>query len=411
MSTVEVTAQRVWQFGTYLNSEVWGDFHTTIRGQAVNEGCNKSGFTGLIEPLQGSMDMLHGWSDDLMDIAVKRLHGVSGGLISTAYSYVGIDDESKERINDVPDNHRPSEPASDGAGVTFTTEGSPFTNPTAVTAASISADGPSITDSMDAKMRGSAAADAVNWIVGTFSEHLGMGGQDLRQLVVEPLAGDYNRVRANGVAWADVGTMLNTVLTNLGHNAAVLVTSDWTGDAAQAFLGHVDVVWAGGLYVASKCAGWMQQGFDTLADVILKIATTCARILDQLIEKIVDVAKRFVPAVGQIIMVIEWASSGFEDFPAWEDIKEIARIIDSIQNLHKTVTEAVTIAENYVKGFEQAVSVVRSIPQIDSIEDAASAANQFRDGAEQMQKARTDFDANATKFQSQLDDLAGKAPK
>lgn len=411
MSTVEVTAQRVWQFGTYLNSEVWGDFHSTIRGQAVNEGCNKSGFTGLIEPLQGSMDMLHGWSDDLMDIAVERLHGVSDGLISTAYSYVGIDDDNQGRIEDVPDNHRPSEPASDGSGITFTTEGSPFTNPTAVTAKSIPVGKESITDAMDSKMRGSVAADAVNWIVGTFNKELGLGDKDLRQLVIEPLAGDYNRIRANGEAWADVGTMLDTVLKNLGQNAKVLVTSDWTGDAAQAFLGHVDVVWAGGLYVASKCAGWMKEGFDTLADVVLKIATKCARILDQLIEKIVDVAKRFIPAVGQVIMLIDWVSSGFEDFPAWEDIKEIARIIDSIQNLHKTVTEAVTIAENYVKGFEQAVSVVRSIPQIDSIEDAASAANQFRDGAEQMQKARADFDANATKFRSQLDDLAGKAPK
>lgn len=37
---VRVTAQRLWQFGTYLNSEVWADFHQTLRDQAQQEGCN-----------------------------------------------------------------------------------------------------------------------------------------------------------------------------------------------------------------------------------------------------------------------------------------------------------------------------------------------------------------------------------
>ncbi len=124
---------------------------------------------------------------------------MSNGLISSAYSYAGMD------------THRPQ----------------------------------TITEAMEGKTRGS----------------------------IEPLTGNFNRIKANGAAWSDVGGMLNTILTNLGDNAKKLVMSDWTGEAAQAFLEHVDVVWAGGLYVASKCA----------------------EIFDRLIKKIVDVGKRLIP--------------------------------------------------------------------------------------------------------------------
>jgi hypothetical protein len=119
-------------------------------------------------------------------------------------------------------------------------------------------------------------ADAINWIVRNFSEHLGLGDKDLRQLVIEPLSGDYNRIRANGDAWGDVGGMLNTILANLSMNAKDLVISDWTGEAAQAFLEHIDAIWAGGLYVAGNGAEFLKKGFDKLADIVLKIATKCA---------------------------------------------------------------------------------------------------------------------------------------
>lgn len=409
MSAVEVTAQRVWQFGTYLNSEVWGDFQT-VRDQAGRQGCNKDGFTGLISPLQGTMDTLHGWSDELVNTAVDRLHGVSGGLISTAYSYVGIDEHNRDRVNDAPDNKCPRD-TEPGTGITFTTEGSPFRNPTEVVAKSISVGTTTITERMDNKTKGGWAPDAINWIVQTFSEQLGLGGKDLRQMVIEPLSGDYNRIRANGAAWGDVGTMLNTILTNLGQNAKLLVTSDWTGEAAQAFLEHIDAIWAGGLYVASKCAGWLQKGFDKLADLVLKIATKCAQIFDRLIDKIVDVARRFIPGVGQVIMAIEWIASGFKDFPAWDDIWEIKRLIDEITQLQQTISNLMTAAQNYIKGFEQAVAAVRSIPQIDSVEGAAATAGQFRQGADKMRQARADFDKNAGKFQTQLDSMSAHEPK
>jgi hypothetical protein len=412
MGTVEVTAERVWQCGTYLNSEVWGDFNGAIRDQAGLQGCNKDGFTGLISPLQGTMDTVHGWADDLVDTAIDRLHGVSGGLISTAYSYVGIDEHNRDRINDAPDNKRPHDSEPDaGSGVEFSTAGSPFRNKTEVAPTEIIPGEESITESMEGKTRGSVEADAINWVVRNFSKALGLGDRDLRQIVIEPLSGDYNRVRANGEAWTDVGKMLDAILINLGDNAKRLVTSDWTGDAASAFLDHVDVIWAGGLYVASKCAGWLGQGYDRLAHIVLRIARKCARIFDDLIDKIVDVGKRFVPVVGQIAMVVEWVVSGFEDFPFWDDIWDIKRMIEDILTLQETIKDLVTATQNYVNGFEQAVAAMKSIPQIDSVDGAAAAAKEFREGREKMRQARADFDKNAGKFQDQLEDMSAKEPK
>jgi hypothetical protein len=281
------------------------------------------------------MDTLHGWSDQMLDTAVHRLHGVSGGLMDTAYSYVGIDQNNRDRMNDVPDNHRPDD-AGGGTGITFSSEGSPFSNPTAVTPAEISADGPSITESMDSKMRGSVEADAINWVVRNFSEALGLGG------------------------WSPA-----------------------TGPARP------------------RRRSWS----------ILKIATKCAQIFDRLIGKVIDVGKRFVPVVGQIAMLVEWIASGFEDFPFWDDIHAVADMIQEIITLQETVSSLMADAQAYVAGFEQAVAAVQAIPQIDSVEGAATTAGQFREGAEQMKQARASFDQNAGKFQQQLDNMAGKAPK
>lgn len=410
MATVEVTAQRLWQFGTYLNGEVFNDFHKVARDQAGLQGCNKDGLTGLTSPLHGTMDWLHGQSDKLLDTAVDRVHGVSNGLISSAYSYAGMDTHSRDRFDDTPDNHRPRDTGG-APGPVFSDEGSPFHNPNPVVAKSIEVKQQTITESMEGKARGSKQAEAVNWIVRNFSEQLGLGGKDLRQLVIEPLTGNFNRIRANGEAWADVGGMLNTILTNFGDNAKKLVLSDWTGEAAQAFLEHVDVVWAGGLYVASKCAEWLQNGFDTLAELVEKIAVKCAQIFDRLVDKIVDLGMRFIPGLGQIIMAIEWIASGFQDFPAWSDIEEVARIVAEITQLHQTVKNLVDAAQKYIAGFEQALNAVESIPQIGSIDDAKAAAGEFRKGAEQMKQARTDFDKNAGSMQKQLDDMSAQAPK
>jgi hypothetical protein len=131
MAGVEVAAQQLWQFGTYLNGEVWNDFHRTVRDQAGLQGCNTEGFIGLISPLAGAVGELHGWSDHMRDVAIDRLHGVSRGLISTAYSYAGMDQRGRDNMEDVPDNKR--RPSPSGPGIAFG-GGHHYHNPTPVTA-------------------------------------------------------------------------------------------------------------------------------------------------------------------------------------------------------------------------------------------------------------------------------------
>ena len=59
MATVEVTAQRLWQFGTYLNGEVFNDFHKVARDQAGLQGCNKDGLTGLTDRKSTRLNSSH----------------------------------------------------------------------------------------------------------------------------------------------------------------------------------------------------------------------------------------------------------------------------------------------------------------------------------------------------------------
>lgn len=158
------------------------------------------------------METLSGFSGKLVDTSLVRLHGVSSGSISTAYSYAGMDDGNEDRFDD------PGQQASEagrprhrqGDHLQHRRQPVPQSNPGGSRADLVT--GPSVTEIMEGHTRWEA--DAINWVVHNFSEQLGLGGQDLRQLVIEPLAGDFNRIRANGAAWADVGT---TMLATIPH--------------------------------------------------------------------------------------------------------------------------------------------------------------------------------------------------
>lgn len=86
-------------------------------------------------------------------------------------------------------------------------------------------------------------------------------------------------------------------------------------------------------------------------------------------------------------------------------------MIGEIKRLQETISNLVTAAENYVRGFEQAVHAVESIPQIGSIDDAKAIAGEFRKGAEQMRQAKESFDKNAGGLQKQLDDMSAQEPR
>lgn len=284
-----------------------------------------------------------------------------------------------------------------------------FVNPTPVTALKIEPEPSDVNDVL--KDKGRYAGDAVDWVVSTFCDLLGFGDQGLYDRLVLPISGDFNRIKANGKAWGDVGVMLAIVQQNMRQNATSLVTSDWSGNAAKAFFGHIDVVLIGGLYVAEKCCSWMQKGFEKLADLSIKIARKCAALLDDILTRIGKLAAKGIPIIGTIWTVVEWVASGFDRTPYLADAQEIVKLVQQVIALHETLTEVVAGIQKYYDAFQAAVDAVKKIPEIKDTDDAAQVAKDFNGSREEMKKARADVDKNAGGMQKQLDDLSAQVDK
>lgn len=284
-----------------------------------------------------------------------------------------------------------------------------FHNPTPVTALKITPEPSDINAIL--KDTGRYAGDAVDWVVSTFGDLLGFGDQGLYDRLVLPIAGDFNRIKANGQAWGDVGVMLSLVQQNLRTEATSLVTSDWSGAAAKAFFGHIDIVLIGGLYVAEKSCVWMQKGFEKLSELSIKIARKCVAILDDIMEKILRLAAKGIPIIGTIWTVVEWVAGGFVRTPYLADAQEIVKLIQLVVKLHETLTGLVNGIQKYYTAFQGAVDAVKKIPEIDSTKDAAEIAKGFNSSREDMKKARADVDKKAGAMQGQLDGLAAQVDK
>lgn len=279
-----------------------------------------------------------------------------------------------------------------------------YHNPTPVTAAAINPQPGDINAIL--KDDKHFAGEAVDWVVSHFGDLIGCGDQGLYDYLVRPLAGDYARIKANGQAWADCGKMLATVQTNLVRTATQLVTSDWTGTAAKAFLSHVDVVFGAGMYAAEKGCDYVRKGFDKLSELSIKIAQKCVTLLNIIIDKIVKLFAKVIPGFGQLWSIVEWVASGFDRTPYIADVQDIAKLMQDVKNLHKTLTDLVNSVTSYFHGIETMVQAVSQIPEVDSTSKAADVAKQFGKGKDEAKKARADADKQAASAQQQLDAMA-----
>lgn len=265
------------------------------------------------------------------------------------------------------------------------------------------------------KGEGKLVGQAVDWVVSHFGDVLGLGDKGLYDYLVTPIAGKFGEMKANGAAWGDAARMLGLVQSNLAKNAGTLVTSDWRGEAAKAFFGHVDVMLVGGLYVAQRCSEWMQKGFEKLAELSEKVARKCVEIINWIIKKIVDFSKKLIPAAGQLIAIVEWVASGFDRAPYIKDVLEIRDLIGKVIALHGSITDLVGAMQGYYEGFLQAVNAVTAIPTVDSTAKAADVAAEFGEGREgmkeareNMKKAREKVDTDTAGAQQNLDNMANR---
>lgn len=283
---------------------------------------------------------------------------------------------------------------------------SPYSNPEEVTMTPIEPKPSDVNEIL--KDKGRWAGDAVDWVVSTFGDILGFGDKGLYDYLVLPICGDFGRITANGEAWADCGRMIGIVGKNLVKTATTLVTSDWTGEAAKAFFKHVDVVLGAGLYVAVKGCGFMQKGFDKLAELSIKIARMCAELLDRIMEMILRLAAKAVPGLGQLFAFVEWVATGFDRTPYLADVEEIKALVQKVLGLHAAMTKLVESIQAYFKGLQAVVDAVAKIPEVDSISEAGVVVEDAKDGIQEAKKARADVDKRATEVDTQLGEVSNQ---
>jgi hypothetical protein len=99
MTDFNVSAGQLRSFAEYLHDQVVADL-ATVAVQAEQEGCNKSGFTGLLTPFQVAMDALNTVMGTVYDEARDHVYNVAEALSVTADNYQHVDHANAKNIYD-----------------------------------------------------------------------------------------------------------------------------------------------------------------------------------------------------------------------------------------------------------------------------------------------------------------------
>ncbi|WP_147397439.1 hypothetical protein [Amycolatopsis panacis] len=240
---------------------------------------------------------------------------------------------------------------------------------------------------------------AIDWAWRNFFSDKGEG---LYAALVNPVAGDFNRIAANAKAWKYTAESFDKIRTNITDNKDKLLSSGWaSGAGAKAFDEQISLIWSPALSIASKSADYLAKGFDKLSEASVKAAEKVVDLLDKIVSLIAKLFTKFCPGVGQIAGLIDWIASGFHDFPYWSDIQNIGRLIDAIFTLHKKISALVNAAKGYVAGANQIVDAIKAIPEAGSFGDATKIAFETKKGVTQMQSKKKDMDKKAGEVHSQ----------
>lgn len=406
MADIEADAPYIGEFGDYLRLNIEVSFGDSIR-QAQEYGCVKSGFTGLLYPLQPAMDWLSWLAGQTGTQMNAKLQGTYHGLYATANEYAGVEESNVRNLRNLTSS------STDGLGGSFARyrPKGHFTDAESVMEKPPTVENKKLSDVMEGEHWGT---DAINWFYENF---ISPDGKGLYDKLILPLTGDFNRINANGAAWKHAGEMFWSTSANLSANATKLTDDHWSeGKAAGAFHNHVELAWTPVLLIARESCNWMGKGFEAIAKESIKAADKCAELLNRILTKITTLAIKRLNAYGFATSAanvgVKWLMHGFKlegkDFPFWGDVIEIKDIIKAVLNLHDTIKQMVEAIKKYFEGFKQVMNAVSKIPDIDSTHKAVDVADGFRSGSKQMREAKDEYEKSEKNYDKQLSDLDKK---
>ncbi len=217
-------------------------------------------------------------------------------------------------------------------------------------------------------------------------------GKSLVQTIIEPIAGDWSRIAANGEAWRSASQAMIAISDNLSGNIDEL-QSNWSGAASESFGNHITSVWDQALRAQAELSELIGQGLDTVAEEGRKLVDELMKELEKLVNKLIEaIAVIWVPFAG-------WARAVQMVWDAFQLFQAIMQIIQAV----KGIIEA---AQALFDAVGQIKSAIESIPDVRSAEDALAVINRLNAGMQGASRAVDAIERGVDAAQRGFDNLA-----
>lgn len=212
---------------------------------------------------------------------------------------------------------------------------------------------------------------AVNWVFEAVT------GESLVSTIITPITGDWSKIRADGDAWRMVGNAMNDVSYNL-TDAVGKVRDHWDGDAARAHEKYIALGWKAGLLAEMGVAQLIAKGFDTVASGAEALGKQAARLLDYLVNKLLEAAATvWVPVAG-------WIKAAEM---VWNAYQIYRRVMDIIETVQKLISDVKALFDAVGRVF----SAIGKLKDADSLAEAMNATQEVAEAGRDVRNAVNDI--------------------
>lgn len=229
---------------------------------------------------------------------------------------------------------------------------------------------------------------AVNWVFEAVT------GESLVTTIITPITGDWSKIRADGDAWRMVGNAMNDVSYNL-TDAVGKVRDHWDGDAARAHERYIALGWKAALFAEMGVAQLIAKGFDTVASGAEALGKQAARLLDYLVNKLLEAAATvWLPVAG-------WIKAAEMVWNAYQIYRRVMDIIDTVKKL---ISDVKALFDAVGRVF----SAVGKLKDADSLAEAMNATQEVAEAGRDVRNAINDIRDDMTSIKESATEIADR---
>lgn len=242
------------------------------------------------------------------------------------------------------------------------------------------------------------AADRIGWSFPAFPDG------DIREWIIEPVTGDFNKILAGGLACDNAGQALQSVGNNIVANSATLAAA-WEGPASRGY-----VLTAGVYASVAKAAGFLLSQVKHVFTGIGYVSREAGELLAELLDDLVSVCRALVRFIatkfaGAAASVGGWimdALSGFECVrslitdlqQAWDSLDRLLGFKDEAKAYYETAKASFAV-------FEEFRDLVTLLPQV--VLDPLHQGDELQQQLEELEQKMEDRQDEVAEKQDELD--------